>query len=220
MWTCKSPHHYINIVDGFYMIIVTIRQDSFSLHPRRHGGDVTPSGFTIITRTDWTIVTKLSISNFWTVLHLPWKFQVCTHHDLWPVTWFPRSCQPKFAFRTVSTPETCELRYLCCRYEHGEVLRGDIHGFHQHCDLQRSTEVIRGQWPLKMSFVIIRVFVPPEVIWCADFRFCIRLSFTCVEIGTLGSWYTPMKSTNFTKKYVFKFWPAKMARKGPKGIGT
>ena len=30
-------------------------------------------------------------------------------------------------------------------------------------------------------------FVPSGVIWCADFEFSIRLSFICVEIGSLGS---------------------------------
>ena len=33
----------------------------------------------------------------------------------------------------------------------------------------RSTEVIRGQWPLMTSHAIFRVFVPPGVLWCADF---------------------------------------------------
>ena len=33
--------------------------------------------------------------------------------------------------------------------------------------------------------VIFRVFVPPGIIWCADFEFGIRLPFICVEIGSL-----------------------------------
>ena len=50
----------------------------------------------------------------------------------------------------------------------------------------RSTEVVGGKWPLMMSNAIFRVCVPPEVIWCADFEFGIRLSFICVEIGSMG----------------------------------
>ena len=51
----------------------------------------------------------------------------------------------------------------------------------------RSTEVIRGQWPLMTSYIILRVFTPPTVIWLANFDFGIRLSFICVEIGSFGS---------------------------------
>ena len=51
----------------------------------------------------------------------------------------------------------------------------------------RSTEVIRGQWLLMTSYVIFRVFVPLWVIWCAVFEFGIRLSFICVDIGSLAS---------------------------------
>ena len=49
----------------------------------------------------------------------------------------------------------------------------------------RSTEVIRGRRPLMTSYVSFRVFVPPEVIWCADFEFDIRLPFICAEIVSL-----------------------------------
>ena len=86
-----------------------------TLFPRRHRGvDATPLGFSENnSRTDRPILTKLGIPNHWTILHLPLNFQVCTYYDLWPVTLFPRSCQTKFAFRTVSTPETCELWYVC-----------------------------------------------------------------------------------------------------------
>ena len=48
--------------------------------------------------------------------------------------------------------------------------------------IPRSTEVIRGQWPLMTSQVIFRIFVSPGVIWCADFEFGILLSF--ISIGT------------------------------------
>ena len=51
----------------------------------------------------------------------------------------------------------------------------------------RSTEVTRGQWPLMTSYVIFRVVVPTEVIWGADIEFDTRLSFICVEIGSLRS---------------------------------
>ena len=51
----------------------------------------------------------------------------------------------------------------------------------------RSTEVIRGQWPLITSYVIFRIFVPPGVIWCAGFEFGIRFPSRCVEMGSLGS---------------------------------
>ena len=37
------------------------------------------------------------------------------------------------------------------------------------------------------SYAIFRVFVPPWVIWSADFEFGISLSFICVEIGPLES---------------------------------
>ena len=51
----------------------------------------------------------------------------------------------------------------------------------------RSTEVIRGQWPLMTSYITFRGFVPPGVICCAYFEFGIRLPFICVEMGSLVS---------------------------------
>ena len=93
----------------------------FGTHPRRHRGvDAILLGFSENnSRTDRPIVTKLGIPNHWTILYLPWKFQVRTYYDLRPVTWFTRSCQTTFVYRTVSTPKTCELRYVCWRYGHG-----------------------------------------------------------------------------------------------------
>ena len=44
------------------------------------------------------------------------------------------------------------------------------------------------------SNAIFCFFVPSGAIWCADFEFEIRLSFIYVEIGSLGSLYTPKKS--------------------------
>ena len=84
------------------------------------GGWCNPPGFPRITR-EWIgrSSRNLVYPNHWTILHLPWKFQVRTYYDLWPVTWFPGSCQAKFAFRTVSMPETCEHRYVCWWYGHG-----------------------------------------------------------------------------------------------------
>ena len=99
-------------------------------------------------RTDWPIVTEFGIPNLWTILHLIWKCKALTYYDIWPVTWFPRSYQAKYVFRTVSTPETCDLRYFYWRYGHGKVLRDDTHGLHWHCD---RSEVISGQWPLMTS---------------------------------------------------------------------
>ena len=51
----------------------------------------------------------------------------------------------------------------------------------------RSIEVIRGQWHLMTSYVFFVFVLPPGVIWCADFELGMRLSFICVEIGSLGS---------------------------------
>ena len=49
----------------------------------------------------------------------------------------------------------------------------------------RSSEVVRGQWPLMTSNVIFRIFESPGVIWCSDIDFGIRLPFICVELGSL-----------------------------------
>ena len=91
-----------------------------SANPRRHGGGVMqPLGFSENnSRTDWPIVAKLGIPFLWKIVHLPWKVQGRTYHDLWPVTWFTGSCQAKFLFRTVSTSEACEFRYFCWWYGH------------------------------------------------------------------------------------------------------
>ena len=77
-------------------------------NPRRHTAQVgggggwcnpTPGFFENNLRKVRPIGTKLGIPNHLPILHLSWKFQVCTYYDLWPVTWFPRSCQAKFGFR-------------------------------------------------------------------------------------------------------------------------
>ena len=49
----------------------------------------------------------------------------------------------------------------------------------------RSTEVIRGQWPLMTSYVIFSGFCAPGVIWCTDFEFGIGLLFICTEMVSL-----------------------------------
>ena len=69
----------------------------------------------------------------------------------------------------------------------------------------RSSEVIRGQWPLMTSYAIFVVFVPPGVIFCADCEFGVRLSSKCVEIGSLGSKNTQKKMTILTKNDFLNF---------------
>ena len=138
---------------------------------------------------DHLIVTKLGIPILWTILHLPENFKsVPTYYDLWHAAWFPRSCQAKLKL------------FQCLKLANFGIFAGDM-DMDRCCEVKfmaytdivtfpRSTEVIRGQWPLMTSYVIFRVFVPPEVIWYADFEFgirLIRLSFKCVDIGSSGS---------------------------------
>ena len=49
-------------------------------------------------------------------------------------------------------------------------------------------------------------FVPPGVIWCADFEFGIRLPFICVEVEYLEPSNTQKKMSIFT---IFYFDPQK-----------
>ena len=67
----------------------------------------------------------------------------------------------------------------------------------------RSTEVIRGQWPL-MTSCHFSGFVPPGVIWCADYEFSIRLPLICVKMGSLGMPQCPKEKWRFLH---FLFWP-------------
>ena len=63
-----------------------------------------------------------------------------------------------------------------------------------------------------------RVFVPPEVIWCADyFEFGIRLPFMCRNwvIGVIK--YTKEK-LQFLRKIILCILTPKRVRRGPKGI--
>ena len=50
---------------------------------------------------------------------------------------------------------------------------------------------------------IFRDFMPPGVIWCADFGFGIRLPFICVEMGSFGSLNTPKEKWQFLRKLIF-----------------
>ena len=94
----------------------------FTLAVTAQGGWCNPLGFSENnSRSDRPIITKFGIpthhlNNFASSL------KISRPYLLWPstwVTWFPRSCQAKFVFRTVSTPEIWELRYFCWWYGHG-----------------------------------------------------------------------------------------------------
>ena len=158
-------------------------------------------------RTCRLIVTKLVMRNLWTIWHLPWNFQDRTLYDLRPVTWFSRSCHAKFAFRTASTPETCEFSIFAGDMDMDRCRKVTFMAYTDIVTFPRSTEVIRGQWPLMTSHVIFLASLESlEFAWIWH-PFLIHIMWRNRVIGVTV--YLPQRKIAICRKepkLFFDFW--------------
>ena len=139
-------------------------------------------------RTDRPVVTKLGICTYPLNNFTP-SLKILSSYLLWPLT-----CD---LISKVMSSEIC----VPCRFNAWNlrtsasmlVIWTWIGVGRWHPWLTPTLWTFRGQlrsseannlWWRHISF--FRVFVPPGVIWCADFEFGIRLPFICVEMGIIG----------------------------------
>ena len=137
LWKCEGQSFYISPRDtssNGKLLDTWVLTSSFVRYRTGGGGHITPQAN----------LAHPPLLRLWTAWHISWKFQDPSYYDLWPVTWFPRSwsCfqgQVMYFWWWYGQLD----RDRCC--EVTSMVYTDIVTF------PRSTEVIRGQWPLITS---------------------------------------------------------------------
>ena len=124
------------------------------------------------------------------------------------MTWFPRSCQAKFAFRTILTPETYEARYFSGDMNMDRWCEMTCMVYTDIMNFPRAAEVIRGNWPL-MTSCNFSGFCAPRGIFMRWFWIRHLFSIHTCRNSVIGGIIYSKKNDNFYRKWFFEFWPPK-----------